>query len=220
MKPPVLPLTAEHIQPLTELTSRAPVAVKTYRRAAALLALQQGQCYSAVGRHLGVRYATVARGAKQFAQRGLVMLYDQPHRGRPLAITGPERAALTALACSPAPDGHSQWSLRLLAGKAVDLGLCHRLSASSAYPIELRPDRKRPWCIGQRSSEYLCRMESLLTRYAQPYDPRFPVVCFDERPCCLLGNVVEGLAPSPQEPASPASRPKRTMPIRSTVVAA
>ena len=135
MKPPVLPLTAEPIQHLTDLTSRGTVAVKTYRRAAALLALHQGQCYSAVGRHLGVRYATVARWAKQVAERGLALLHDQPRSGRPRAITGPERAALTALACSPAPDGHSPWSLRLLAGKAVELGLCRQLSASSAHAI-------------------------------------------------------------------------------------
>ena len=43
-------------------------------------------------------------------------------------------------------------------------------------------------------------MEALLTLYAQPYDPRFPVVCFDERPCFLLGDVVEGLAPQPAQP--------------------
>ena len=37
-------------------------------------------------------------------------------------------------------------------------------------------------------------MERLLWLYAQPYDPRFPVVCFDERPCFLIG---EALAPLP-----------------------
>ena len=37
-------------------------------------------------------------------------------------------------------------------------------------------------------------MEHLLWLYAQPYDPRFPVVCFDERPCFPIG---EALAPLP-----------------------
>jgi len=40
-------------------------------------------------------------------------------------------------------------------------------------------------------------METLLNLYAQPYDARYPVVCFDERPCFLIGDVVEGLAPQP-----------------------
>ena len=30
--------------------------------------------------------------------------------------------------------------------------------------------------------------------YALPYDPRYPVVCFDERPCFLIGERVEPLA--------------------------
>lgn len=48
------------------------------------------------------------------------------------------------------------------------------------------------------------RMEALLTLYAQPYAPHFPVVCFDERPCFLLGDVVEGLAPQPGKQGQPA----------------
>ncbi len=37
-------------------------------------------------------------------------------------------------------------------------------------------------------------MERLLWLYSLPYDARFPVVCFDERPCFLIGSVVEALA--------------------------
>ena len=36
-------------------------------------------------------------------------------------------------------------------------------------------------------------MEHLLELYARPYDPRYPVVCFDERPCFLIGEVMEPL---------------------------
>jgi len=82
-----------------------------------------------------VRYDTVAEWAKQFTASGLAMLTAKPRSGRSLTITGPERAALTALACSPAPDGRSQWSWRLLAGKAVELGHCRQVSASSAHAI-------------------------------------------------------------------------------------
>jgi hypothetical protein len=37
-------------------------------------------------------------------------------------------------------------------------------------------------------------MEQLLYLYARPYDERHPVVCFDERPCFLIGERVEGVA--------------------------
>ncbi len=37
-------------------------------------------------------------------------------------------------------------------------------------------------------------MEKVLWLYGLPYDERFPVVCFDERPCFLIGNEVEPLS--------------------------
>ena len=37
-------------------------------------------------------------------------------------------------------------------------------------------------------------MEMLLWLYALPYDEQFPVVCFDERPCFLIGEAVEPLS--------------------------
>ena len=40
-------------------------------------------------------------------------------------------------------------------------------------------------------------MEQVLDIYEKPYDPRRPVICFDERPCQLLGDV---LMPIPMKP--------------------
>jgi hypothetical protein len=42
-------------------------------------------------------------------------------------------------------------------------------------------------------SSLIARMEDVLNLYAQPFDPKNPVVCFDERPCFLIGETVEGL---------------------------
>ncbi len=39
-------------------------------------------------------------------------------------------------------------------------------------------------------SEYLMRMEDLLDLYEQTYDPFNPVVCYDEMPFQLLGDVL------------------------------
>lgn len=38
---------------------------------------------------------------------------------------------------------------------------------------------------------FLSRMETLLRLYSLPHDEQFPVVCFDERPCFLIGEAVE-----------------------------
>jgi hypothetical protein len=43
-------------------------------------------------------------------------------------------------------------------------------------------------------------MEDVLDLYEQPYDPKHPVICFDERPCQLIGDAI---IPIPMKPGSP-----------------
>jgi hypothetical protein len=43
-------------------------------------------------------------------------------------------------------------------------------------------------------SRFLARMEQILRLYALPYDPAYPVVCYDERPCFLIGDRIEPVA--------------------------
>lgn len=40
---------------------------------------------------------------------------------------------------------------------------------------------------------FIARMERILWLYSQAYDKRFPTLCYDERPCFLIGEVVKGL---------------------------
>lgn len=46
-------------------------------------------------------------------------------------------------------------------------------------------------------------MEDVLDQYEQPYDPKHPLICFDERPCQLIGDII---APIPMEPGKPRRR--------------
>jgi transposase len=56
-------------------------------------------------------------------------LYDRPRPGRPVSkMTGEVEAHLVALTCSEPPDGHDQWTLRLLAGRLVALELVESIS--------------------------------------------------------------------------------------------
>ena len=52
---------------------------------------------------------------------------------------------------------------------------------------------KQTWCIGKLTAEFLARMERILWLYRLPYNPLRPVLCFDERPCFLIGDLVEGV---------------------------
>jgi len=50
------------------------------------------------------------------------------------------------------------------------------------------------------TSDFIWHMEDVLDLYEQPYDPKRPVVCFDERPCQLIGDAI---IPIPIKPGSP-----------------
>lgn len=49
------------------------------------------------------------------------------------------------------------------------------------------------------NASFLAAMENILRLYALPYDEQYPVVCFDERPCFLIGDVVKGLDTQPEK---------------------
>lgn len=55
--------------------------------------------------------------------------------------------------------------------------------------------------MGVMNAVFIACMEKLLWLYSLAYDATYPVVCFDERPCFLIGEVVEGLAASPGQVA-------------------
>lgn len=128
-------LSPEQQTYLTQLLTQQTLPVNTFKRASALLALHQGQTYQAVAHSQHVSYPTVQNWAKRFATQQLSFLTDQPRSGRPMLIDTQQQAKLTALACTQAPDGGSQWSLRLLAAKAVELNYCEHLSHNQAGKI-------------------------------------------------------------------------------------
>jgi len=65
------------------------------------------------------------------------------------------------------------------------------------------------WCIPEVSAEFVAPMEDLLDLYAEPYDPVRPVVCFDESPKQLIGEVREPMPPQPGAPARQDTEYKR-----------
>ena len=101
------------------MTVRARILLKTDERWSA----------PQVAQALDVAEGTVFRIKRRFAEEGLEgVLQDRPqaHRYRKLDDRG--EAHLIALACSEPPEGHEHWTLRLLAGQVVELGLAPSLS--------------------------------------------------------------------------------------------
>jgi len=120
---------------LEALTSKGELKAKIYRRALSLLELDRGQTYTAVSKTVQMSIATLSTLADQYRENGLQALYDRPRSGRPINIDGEQRAKITALACSTPPEGHGEWSLRLLADKVVELGFSEHISHTQVRTI-------------------------------------------------------------------------------------
>lgn len=128
MKKQHLTLTDDDRRDLETLLSKGNLKALTFKRATALLELDRGKSLVAVATTLGVTTKTVATWRTRYARSGLNCLNDAPRSGRPTVFDGLQRAKITALATSDVPEGYARWSLRLLADKAVESGICDDVS--------------------------------------------------------------------------------------------
>ena len=135
MKKQHVTLTEEHRERLEALQAQGSLPARTFKRATALLELDRGKTLTAVAATLDGDYTTVAAWRDNERANGLACLHDAPRPGRPSGIDGVQRAQITALACSDAPKGHDRWTLRLLAERVVEAGLCAAISHTTVGAI-------------------------------------------------------------------------------------
>lgn len=90
---------------------------------------------------------TVSRVRARFAAGGIpAVLTDKRQTHRRRALTDAQATHLIALACTAAPAGHDHWTLRLLAGNAVELGFVERISPETVRAL-LKKMRSNPGSI-------------------------------------------------------------------------
>jgi transposase len=98
-------------------------------RAQVMLKLGEGWSLADICRAFDVCRNTVVTVRQRFEEGGVdaVVRHKRQVRYRQ-ALSGSQQAHLIAISCSPVPDGHDHWTLRLLAGKAVELGFVEHIS--------------------------------------------------------------------------------------------
>jgi hypothetical protein len=57
----------------------------------------------------------------------------------------------------------------------------------------VKPHLKLSWCIAKVDAAFVAKMEDVLEVYGRPYNADYPVLCFDERPCFLIGDAIAPL---------------------------
>jgi transposase len=184
-------------QQLTELMRGGKHAARKLKRAQILLAADVGASDEDIARTVGVGGSTVYRTKRRFVEG----LSEEPRDGAARKLSGKQEALLVATACSSPPAGRARWTLALLADKMVKLteheGLSRETVRRRLAENDLKPWRKDMWCIPEVDGAYVARMEDVLDLYAEALDPKRPVICFDESPTQLIGEVRQ---PIPAEP--------------------
>jgi putative transposase len=138
-------LSNHDLRSLTSLLRSGSTKARTQTRARVLELLHRQRHPDDIAATLTISTQSVYNIKRRYLDGGLeAALYDQPRSGRPVEIDGKQRAKVTALACSKPPKGHARWSLRLLAGKAVELGYCETLSHTGARQILKKTNSNRP----------------------------------------------------------------------------
>jgi len=199
-------LTAEERESLLQLIRQSKPSARRVNRARILLLADEGKPDGDIQAALHTSRSTVVRTRQRLVEGNLeYALTEQPRCGAPRKLDRSQEAELVALACSPPPSGHARWTLQLLADRLMEREVVDEISAETVRlrlkQNEVQPWRKKQWILPQAGAEFVYRMEDVLDLYAQPYDPVRPVVCFDESPFQLIGEVLEPLLAQPGQPA-------------------
>lgn len=109
---------------LIEITTKGQSPARKLKRANILLLSYEGKKDKEITEIVRVSRGTVERTRKRFVLEGLEnSLEEKPRSGAPKKVDGRAEALIIATACSQAPDGRSDWTIRLLSEKIVELDI-------------------------------------------------------------------------------------------------
>jgi transposase len=133
---PAVTLAEEDRRTLETFVHRGKANARTLTRARILLKSADGWSAAELAEAFDVCEATVTNVRRRFAQGGLeAVLHEKVQQHRRSALSGLQTAHLIAVTCSPAPDGHDHWTVRLLAQKAVELGFVTSISPNTIHEL-------------------------------------------------------------------------------------
>jgi transposase len=122
-------LSDEEREQLMKLTHKGTIKARQFKRVMILLKADEGLSDPEIMAALNVSRPCVERIRKRFVSDGIERaLNEDPRPGQRRKLDGRAEATLIATACTEAPAGHEHWTLRLLAGKLVQLGVVDAVS--------------------------------------------------------------------------------------------
>jgi transposase len=121
-------LSGKEREALLALTRAGKVAARKLQHAQALLKADQAEgapawTDEAIAQAFSLSVRSVGRIRERFVEHGLEDALErrQARRTKPRSLDGAGEAQLIAVACSAPPEGRTRWTLRMLAGRLVEL---------------------------------------------------------------------------------------------------
>ena|SRR5205809_5313118 len=125
-------LTDDERTSVERFIRRGKANARNITRAHILLKSAEGWSIERIAETYSVSQATVSNVRQRYREGGIDrVLKDKVQQKRRRALGGEEEAVMAAIACSPVPDGHDHWTLRMLRDKLVELGVVEGVSAST-----------------------------------------------------------------------------------------
>jgi transposase len=122
-------LKVEEIKLLKSIVRKGTEKARKITRCRILLLCDENKSKAIIASMLSVTPNTVSNTCRRYLEEGLESaINEKPRPGAPTLFDGKTKAKITALACTIPPEGHSQWSLRLLSDKAIELKLVDYIS--------------------------------------------------------------------------------------------
>lgn len=132
----IIQLSKSDKSSLTKILTKKETSAREQTRARILDLLAREEHPERIAKLLDVGIATVYNIQKRFLEEGFkAALGEKARSGKPSVIKPEEKARITALACSQAPEGHARWTLRLLADQAVEMGFVQSVSHTEVSRI-------------------------------------------------------------------------------------
>lgn len=131
----IVDLTAEERTVLEQLLHKGKSNARKLTRVRILLHADEGETDAEIATALTVGVATVERPRQRFVEANLEALHDRPRPGGQCKLSGKQEAHLIAVACTPAPEGHTRWTLQLLAEQVVTLGFAQSIARETVRQV-------------------------------------------------------------------------------------
>lgn len=128
-------LSSEERTTLEQLLRSGKAGTRRLTRARILLKADNGLSDEEIAAALDVGTATVGRIRQRFVEENLGALDEHARPGAQRKLTGKQEAHVIAMACTPTPEGHARWTLRLLADKVVELGFADSIAHETVRQV-------------------------------------------------------------------------------------